>query len=334
MQQTVTTIQGERVLLRPFQEGDAEEAARVWTPELRYMYGGSRIAPRRPAAVPRPVPKAPVDDSEHRFAIEADGRYIGHVGLRPKEEEQSASYRIGIVNPEYWGRGYGTEVTRVMLHYAFATLGLHRVSLYVAAYNHRARRSYEKCGFRVEGILRQSFQVDGEWQDDVVMAMLKEEWEALQAGPCVEGEVTLRHYRAADYPQVKTIWEAAGWGEHSNSTEAAVTYKLLNSPGPFLVAETDGQVVGTAMVSWDGRWGWVNAVAVPPDYQRRGIARKLMAEVERVLADLGSHQVSLLVNNQNSAAMGLYRSLGYESFDFITYLRKKLAPGGRDCCGN
>jgi hypothetical protein len=37
MQQTVTTLQGERVLLRPFQEGDAEESARVWTPESTYI---------------------------------------------------------------------------------------------------------------------------------------------------------------------------------------------------------------------------------------------------------------------------------------------------------
>ena len=51
MLQTVTTIQGERVLLRPFREGDVEESARVWTPEvaaeLCYMYGGSRATPER-----------------------------------------------------------------------------------------------------------------------------------------------------------------------------------------------------------------------------------------------------------------------------------------------
>jgi RimJ/RimL family protein N-acetyltransferase len=334
MQQSVTTIQGDRVLLRPSQEGDAEEAARVWTPELRYMYGGSRVAPRRPAVAPRPAPKAPLDDSEHRFAVEADGRYIGHVGLRPKEEERSGSYRIGIVNPEYWGKGYGTEVTRLMLRYAFETLDLHRVHLRVTAYNHRGLRCYEKCGFRVEGVERHSFQVDGEWQNDVLMAILREEWEAQQARPSGDGEVTLRHYRASDYPQVKAIWDAAGWGEHNGSTAEAVTYKLLNSRGPFLVAEAVGQVVGTAMVSWDGRWGWASAVAVHPDYRRRGIARRLMAEAERVLTELGAYQICLLTNNQNAAAMGLYQSLGYESFDFVIYMRKKLTPEGRDCCGD
>jgi RimJ/RimL family protein N-acetyltransferase len=176
MQQTVTTIQGERVLLRPFQEGDAEEAGRVWTPELTYMYGGTRHSPV-PASVEwrRRGMEQIMASGEHHFAIEADGCYIGWVGLRVNDDEQSGSYRIGIENPEYWGRGYGTEVARLVLRYAFETLGLHRVHLKVAAYNVRARRCYEKAGFRLEGVLRESFQVDGEWQDDVLMAILREE---------------------------------------------------------------------------------------------------------------------------------------------------------------
>ena len=178
MQQEVTVIQGNSVLLRPFQAGDAEESSRVWTPELRYMYGGSRIAGGRPAAESRQRDHEQIAASgEHHFAIEADGRYIGWLGLRVNDAEQGASYRIGIENPEYWGRGCGTEVARLVLRYAFATLGLHRVHLKVAAYNVRACRCYEKAGFRVEGTLRHSFQVDGEWQDDVLMAVLREEWE-------------------------------------------------------------------------------------------------------------------------------------------------------------
>ncbi|HUS81973.1 MAG TPA: GNAT family protein [Dehalococcoidia bacterium] len=178
MRQDVTKIQGERVLLRPFQEGDAEESARVWTPESTHMYGGSRRDAKRPSVAGRRRDHEQVAASgEHHFAIEADGRYIGWLGLRVNDAEQGASYRIGIENPEYWGRGYGTEVTRLVLRYAFDTLQLHRVHLRVAAYNVRACRCYEKAGFRVEGILRQSFQVDGEWQDDVMMAVLREEWE-------------------------------------------------------------------------------------------------------------------------------------------------------------
>ena len=181
MQQSVTTIQGDRVLFRPFQEGDAEESARVWTPELRYMYGGSRTAPGRPTGAQRRRGKEQIMTSgEHHFAIEANGRYIGWLGLRVNDDEQSGSYRIGIENPEYWGRGYGTEVAGLMLRYAFETLGLHRVHLTIFPENERGRSCYAKCGLRQEGYLRESFCKEGTWLDQIAMAILREEWEAQQ----------------------------------------------------------------------------------------------------------------------------------------------------------
>jgi RimJ/RimL family protein N-acetyltransferase len=321
MLQPVTTIQGEGVLLRPPQEGDAEEGTRVWTPELRCMYGGSGTAPRRPAALAAP-PKT--DDDEHRFHIEADGRYIGHVGLRPNDEEQSGSYRIGIVNPEYWGKGYGTEVTRLMLRYAFETLGLHRVRLRVTAYNHRARRCYEKCGFRVEGIERESFLVDGEWQDDVLMAILKEEWEAGNARERGVEAVRIRSYRAADHPAVLALWEAAGFRRGASDEAAVVARKLRLERGPFLVAEAEGRIVGTVMGHVDRCWGWVNRLAVHPDWRRRGLARRLVAEAERSLEELGATTMHLLTHEESAAALALYESLGYTRYRQIVYMNKDM----------
>ncbi len=325
MLQSVTRIQGERVLLRPAQDGDAEEGARVWTPELRYVYGGSRIAPRRPAVATQPAAPAKTDDNEHRFHIEADGRYIGHVGLRPNDEEQCGSYRIGIVNPEYWGKGYGTEVTRLMLRYAFETLGLHRVRLRVTAYNHRARRCYEKCGFRVEGIERESFLVDGEWQDDVLMAILREEWEeARDASERGVEAIRVRSYRPADYPEVLAIWEAAGWHNRPSDSAEAIERKLCLERGPFFVAEAEGRVVGTVMGHVDRNWGWVNRLAVHPEWRRRDVARQLMAAVERSLRELEATSIHLLTHEQNAAALGLYESLGYQPYRQIVYMNKDM----------
>lgn len=342
MQQTVTTIQGERVLLRPFHEGDAEEAARVWTPELRYMYGGSRTAPRHsPEQTHRTPPAQPApDENDHRFAIETGGRCIGHVGLRTNDDECGGHYRVGIENPEYWGRGYGTEVTRLVLRYAFGTLDLHRVSLKVAAYNLRARRCYEKCGFRVEGVLRESFQVDGEWQDDILMAILKDEWTCRAGSPnpaeAATGGLspTIRTYRPSDYEQVSAIWQSE-WGEgRPADAPAALTYKLTNDRGPFLVAELGGRIIGTALGSWDGRWAWVTRLAVHPDSRRRGIAKLLMAEAERRLAALGANFAALLVGAGNAGALALlYESLGYQRRDDVAFMVKRFPAREEPCSG-
>ena len=183
MQQEVTTIQENRVLLRPFQQGDAEESARVWTPESTHMYGGSRRDARRPSVAGRQRDHERIAASgEHHFAIEADGRYIGWLGLRVNDAEQGASYRIGIENPEYWGRGYGTEAAKAVLAHGFSVLGLNRIYGHYLRRNPASGRVLEKIGMTQEGCLRQHDKKWGQFEDLVVCGMLRSEWDR-RAGP-------------------------------------------------------------------------------------------------------------------------------------------------------
>jgi RimJ/RimL family protein N-acetyltransferase len=113
--------------------------------------------------------------------IEHEGRCIGTARLhRLDEHGRRARYAVGILDPALLGKGLGTEVTGLVLAYAFETLGLHRVDLRVLAYNERAIRSYEKSGFQREGTERDSALIDGEWEDDVMMAVLEWEWRAMR----------------------------------------------------------------------------------------------------------------------------------------------------------
>ena len=81
-------------------------------------------------------------------------------------------FRIGLAGPRLYGRGYGTEMTRLVLDHAFATVGLHRVELEVYAHNPRAQRVYEKCGFRVKGRRRDALLWDGVRYDALLMSVL------------------------------------------------------------------------------------------------------------------------------------------------------------------
>jgi RimJ/RimL family protein N-acetyltransferase len=71
-----------------------------------------------------------------------------------------------------WNQGYGTEATRLILEFAFGELGLHRVWLDVDSDNRRARRAYEKAGFKQEGIKRDHMYYDGAFHDIVLMSIL------------------------------------------------------------------------------------------------------------------------------------------------------------------
>jgi RimJ/RimL family protein N-acetyltransferase len=108
------------------------------------------------------------------------GSPIGHVRLdRVDLRDRRANLAIGIEDFARLGKGLGTETIELIQQYAFGELGLHRLSVRVVDYNHRAIRAYEKCGFVVEGREREAAFVDGQWHDDVMMGILDRDYLAL-----------------------------------------------------------------------------------------------------------------------------------------------------------
>lgn len=125
-------------------------------------------------------------EQENRFGFSirslADDRLIGDIGLFVQWAEGNAWVGIAIGERDFWGKGFGTDAMRLALQYAFNELNLRRVSLALHAYNTRAQRSYEKAGFRFEGLMRQDQLKEGKRSDSIFMGILREEWQALQGG--------------------------------------------------------------------------------------------------------------------------------------------------------
>ena len=87
---------------------------------------------------------------------------------------------IGISEPAYWSKGYGSDAMRLMVRYGFTELNLHRISLTVFEHNPRGIRSYEKCGFKHEGRIRDFQLRDGNRSNLLHMGILRTEWENLK----------------------------------------------------------------------------------------------------------------------------------------------------------
>lgn len=97
-------------------------------------------------------------------------RPIGNTSLEGIDAENgTCEFGIGIGEREVWGRGYGTEATRLMLWYAFDVLGLYNVRLTVYANNPRAIRAYERAGFKYVGRIRGSRKIGRERVDEIIM---------------------------------------------------------------------------------------------------------------------------------------------------------------------
>jgi len=112
----------------------------------------------------------------------AEDRHIGFLGLWMDLIHREAWVGIGIGEREFWGRGYGTDMMKLCQRYVFDELGMERLSLGLHEYNPRALRSYEKCGFRLEGRTRRELLREGKRYDSLWMGILREEWQQIQNG--------------------------------------------------------------------------------------------------------------------------------------------------------
>ena len=120
-------------------------------------------------------------EGNYLFAILtlAERKLIGNCGLHNVDlKNRSAIFGIMIGDKDYWSKGYGTDATRTLLRFAFGELGLNRVELEVYDYNPRAIRAYEKAGFRRDGMHRQGLYRNGRFHDEIIMCILREEWDA------------------------------------------------------------------------------------------------------------------------------------------------------------
>ena len=175
------TLEGELVVLRPIRAEDADVIDRIIADdtEIAWMTGSVH---RRDEA-PEPIPLERLREVYGAWAVADDrlvlgvvdresGDLVGEVVLGDWDEgNRSCGFRT-LVGAAGRGRGLGTEATRLVVEHGLRTMGLHRISLEVYAFNDRARHVYEKAGFVHEGTGRDALLLDDAWVDVHYMAVL------------------------------------------------------------------------------------------------------------------------------------------------------------------
>ena len=108
-----------------------------------------------------------------------DGAPFGTITLMHIDRDNgTAGVGIAIGEKSMWGKGFGTDAMRALLDFGFGEVRLERIWLDVYDFNKRAVRSYEKAGFKIEGIQRHAHYSEGRHRDVVLMAILRDEWAA------------------------------------------------------------------------------------------------------------------------------------------------------------
>lgn len=118
------------------------------------------------------------DHDTLRLIIETlTGKPIGFISLGEIDRDNhKAEVGMLVGEKEYWDRGFGTDGLRILLNYLFFELDFNRIGLEVFEYNIRAKKAYQKIGFKVEGLLRQGLFRKGRYYDIFLMGILKQDF--------------------------------------------------------------------------------------------------------------------------------------------------------------
>ena len=113
--------------------------------------------------------------------ISPDGRIIGETVINEIDlEARSANFRIAIFHSKERSKGIGSWAIKNTIDFAFEKLKLHRLELDVFSFNNRAQKAYLKAGFKREGVLRDAIWNGREFADDILMAILEDDWKQIK----------------------------------------------------------------------------------------------------------------------------------------------------------
>lgn len=172
-----------RLILRDFTEDDYEavhsytsdpEVVKympwvLFTEEETHKYVQNKVA--RQSISPR-------DGYELAITLKDDGALIGECYISRKGPNSEGD--IGFVlNRNYWGKGFATEVTQILLGFGFKDLRLHRITATCDPQNVASSRVLEKNGMRLEGHFREHKLMRGKWRDSLFYAIIDHEWSKL-----------------------------------------------------------------------------------------------------------------------------------------------------------
>ncbi|MDI6740886.1 MAG: GNAT family N-acetyltransferase [Candidatus Edwardsbacteria bacterium] len=137
--------------------------------------------------------------------------------------------------------------------------------------------------------------------------------------------MNIRKLTIKDYHELIKLWERAKLPikPKGRDRKSHVAREMKCNPD-FFIGAFDGRLMtGAVIASHDGRKGWLNRIAVDPDYRGRGIAKALTIAGEKTLRRHGIKIFGLLIHEYNKASLSLAQKMGYVPHTDIMYLSKR-----------
>ena len=127
----------------------------------------------------------------------------------------------------------------------------------------------------------------------------------------MSSSLKIRPYQPEDQNAILRLWQDCGLTVPHNNPLRDIERKMYVNPEWFLVGELDGEIVASCMAGYEGHRGWINYLAVSPEYQENGYAQSIMEHAEALLRKAGCPKINLQVRESNLQAIAFYKRIGY-----------------------
>jgi ribosomal protein S18 acetylase RimI-like enzyme len=130
---------------------------------------------------------------------------------------------------------------------------------------------------------------------------------------------------AEDYAAVVELWEQTDLPIRPVGRDSREQFaRQLEGGTQTVLGVRDGdRLIGVVVTTHDGRKGWINRLAVHPDYRRRGIGQRLLTEAEGILHEQGMQIIAALIEDENKPSLALFERAGYSDYPTLHYVTKR-----------
>ncbi|RKY76531.1 hypothetical protein DRQ07_10185 [candidate division KSB1 bacterium] len=128
-----------------------------------------------------------------------------------------------------------------------------------------------------------------------------------------------------DYDIIINIWDKAGlrYKPKGRDSKEKIEEEMQRGVGTFFIVYINNTPAGCILATHDGRKGWINRLAVLPEFRRMRIASALVRHAEKHLEKLGMEIITCLIEGWNETSMKLFSSLGYTKHEDVFYFSKR-----------
>ena len=177
----ISILKSERVNLREMEEKDWVDVHKYASQEIvcQYQPWGPNSEQESEDFVKQVILDAKKESrSRYVFAIilKENGEIIGAGEINVRDYTNKVGEIAYIINPEYWGLGYATEIAKVLIRFGFSQLKFHRIFATCDPRNIGSSRVLEKVGMTKEGIIREDILLNDGWRDSLLYSILEQEW--------------------------------------------------------------------------------------------------------------------------------------------------------------